>query len=83
MPRPFNVEAERTTLRLRPQTREQIRALMLDLDMDAQDVIAVAIRELWGREVGPASERDVLSELDELKAAVARLSAGSAPAEEN
>lgn len=74
MPRRFSLETERSTFRLAPKTREQIRALMLDLDMDAVDVMERAVWELWQRELGEAP-RDVLAELDEIKAAVARLEA--------
>ena len=74
MAKPFNTTvAGRVNIDLPALTKQQIKALMSDLDMDARDVVIRAVAELWGREIGPASERDVLAELDELKAAMARL----------
>jgi len=63
----FTVEAASSRFNLPKQTREQIRALILDLDMDATDVIVRAVAELWQREIGEP-ERDVLAELDDLRA---------------
>ena len=63
----FSLEAERSTFRLPRITREQVRALMRDLDMDAVKVVERAVWELWQREIGDAP-RDVLAELDEVKA---------------
>ena len=59
--------------RLPAQTIDQIKALQLDLDQSATDVVIIAIRELWDREIGPASERDVYAELDELVRRVSAL----------
>lgn len=66
MAKAFSVESERSTFALPKQTREQIKALILDLDLDARDVIILAVAQLWQREIGEP-ERDVLAELDELK----------------
>lgn len=72
MPRPFNPNAERNQFALPERTREQIAALILDFDMDARDVVILAVAQLWQRELGEP-ERDVCAELDELRAEVARL----------
>jgi len=74
MAKPFSVETEVARFRLPPLTRQQIKALIFDLDMDARDVVIRAVAELWQREIGEP-ERDVFAELDELRAAVAALSA--------
>lgn len=66
MARPFSVDAARNSFELPPLTRQQIQALILDLDLDAREVVIVAIQQLWQREIGEP-ERDVLAELDELK----------------
>lgn len=66
MPRAFNVEASRSTFELPKRTREEIVALILDLDMDAREVVIRAVQELWQREIGEAP-RDVLAELDAIK----------------
>ena len=71
MARSFSVETEESRFRLPLHTREQIKALMTDLDQDARSVIIIAIAELHGREV--ESERNLSAELDELKAALAAL----------
>ena len=73
MAKPFSVETEESRFRLPLLTRQQIKALMTDLDQDARSVIIIAIAELYGREV--ESERDVYAELDELKAAIAAIEA--------
>lgn len=67
MARPFNPDAARSTFELPPLTRQQIQALILDLDLDARNVIIRAVQELWQREVGEP-ERDLATEIDELKA---------------
>lgn len=66
MPRAFNVEAARSTFELPPLTRQQIKGLILDLDMDAREVIIRAVAELWQRELGEA-DRDLVAEIDELR----------------
>lgn len=66
MAKPFSVETEESRFRLPLRTREQIAALMSDLDQDARSVVIIAIDELWRREIG--DERDVFAELDEIKA---------------
>lgn len=68
MPRAFDPEREGATLRLPLATRRQIAALMMDLDQDATSVVVIAVRALYDREIGPAADRDVLAELDELRA---------------
>lgn len=67
MARHFSVESASSRFNLTKQTREQIRALILDLDMDATEVVELAIAQLWQREIGEP-ERDVLAEIDEIKA---------------
>ena len=67
MSRPFNVDAARNSFELPPLTRQQIRALILDLDMDAREVVILAIAELWQREIGE-EPRDLAAEVDEIKA---------------
>ena len=52
-----------------PATREQLAALMLDLDMDARDVLSMSVAQLYQRELG-TPERDVLAELDAIKARI-------------
>lgn len=66
MPKPFNVEAERNHFALPLQTRQQIQALMLDLDTDARNVVIMAVAQLWQREIGEP-DRDIFAELDEVK----------------
>lgn len=72
MARPFNVEAARSSFELPPLTRQQIAALILDLDCDARSVIIRAVAELWQREIGEAP-RDLAAELDELKGRLSAL----------
>lgn len=67
MARVFNVETARCSFDLPPLTRQQIHALILDLDMDARQIIIQAVAELWQREIGDPP-RDLAMELDELKA---------------
>lgn len=76
MPAQFSVDAVRSTFELRTETKEQIKALMLDLDMDAKSVIEMAVATLHARELGETS-RDWLEELDELKQRVAALEAAA------
>lgn len=64
MAKPFSVETEESRFRLPLETRQQIKALMLDLDQDARSVIIIAIAELFGREI--ENERDVFAELDRI-----------------
>jgi hypothetical protein len=66
MPKPFNPDAERNHFALPLQTRQQIQALILDLNLDARNVIIRAVAELWQREIGEP-ERDILAELDEIR----------------
>lgn len=66
MPNTFNVEAKRSTFQLPPLTRQQIKALVLDLDLDAREVIIRAVAEFWQHEIGEA-DRDLAAELDEVK----------------
>ena len=67
MPKPFNVESERNHFALPLLTRQQIKALILDLDMDAKSVIIMAVAQLWQREIG-TPDRDLAGELDDLRA---------------
>lgn len=66
MAKPFSVETEESRFRLPPHTRQQIAALMSDLDQDARSVVIIAIAQLWQHEIGDP-DRDVYAELDELK----------------
>lgn len=72
MAKPFSVETEESRFRLPLLTRQQIKALMNDLDQDARSVIIVAVQQLWQRDSGEP-DRDIYAELDELKAAIAAL----------
>jgi hypothetical protein len=72
MARAFDVNAARSTFNLPPLTRQQIQALMLDLDATALDVIVMAVAQLWQREIG-TPDRDLAAEIDELKQQVAAL----------
>jgi hypothetical protein len=65
--RTFKVEAVSSRFDLPRQTREQIRGLMLDLDIDAREVVIRAIAELWQREIGE-SDRDLAAEINDLRA---------------
>lgn len=67
MPKAFNVEAERNHFALPPLTRQQIQALILDLDCDARAVVIRAVAELWQREIGEPP-RDLAAEIDVIKA---------------
>lgn len=66
MAKPFSVETEESRFRLPLLTRQQIAALMSDLDQDARSVVIIAVAELYGREA--ENERDVFAELDAIKA---------------
>jgi len=68
----FSVEAASSRLNLSRTTREQIKALILDLDQDATAIVELAIAQLWQRELGEP-ERDLAAELDELKAEIKAL----------
>lgn len=72
MPRPFNPKAERNQFALPEHTRRQIDGLMSDLDMDARNVVILAVAQLWQREIGEP-ERDVVAEIDKLNARIAQL----------
>lgn len=63
----FSIEAASSRFNLPRHTREQIRGLMMDLDLDATQVIIRAIAELWQREIGEP-DRDLAAEVDELRA---------------
>lgn len=67
MARAFNVDAARNSFELPELTRKQIQALMLDLDLNAVDVVETAIAQLWQREIGD-EPRDLAAEIDELRA---------------
>lgn len=66
MPRSFNVDAARSSFELPPLTRQQIQGLILDLDLDAREVVIVAVAQLWQREIGEP-DRDLATEIDELR----------------
>ena len=70
MSRAFNVDAPRSSFELPALTRQQIQALMLDLDESARDVVIQAVALLWQREIG-GPDRDLAAEIDEIKAKVA------------
>lgn len=72
MPKPFNVAAERTHFALSPLTRQQIQALILDLDLNAREVIDLAVAQLWQREIGEPG-RDLAAEIDALARRLAAL----------
>lgn len=72
MPATFNVDAARSTFQLPLLTREQIAALMSDLNTDARSIIIMAVAQLWQREIGEP-DRDVLAELDELRSRISKL----------
>ena len=72
MARPFNAAAERNHFALPPLTRQQIAALILDLDLDARGVVILAVAQLWQREIGDPP-RDLAAEIDELRARLAAL----------
>lgn len=67
MAKPFSVETEESRFRLPLLTRQQIKALTLDLNMDARSIVIVSIAELWQRECG-TPDRDIYAELDAIKA---------------
>lgn len=66
MPRRFNPNSERNALKLPDSTKDEVSALILDLDLDFRSVVIRAIHELWQRESG-GMDRDVLQEIDELR----------------
>ena len=66
MAREFSTEARVSSFELPALTKQQVKALILDLDLDAREVIIRAVAELWQRELGEV-DRDVLAELDALK----------------
>ena len=61
------INAERNHFALPLLTRQQIKALIFDLDMDAREVVIRAVAELWQREIG-TPDRDLAAEIDELRA---------------
>ena len=67
MSRAFNADSARSTFELPTETRQQIKALILDLDMDARSVVITAIAQLWQREIGEP-DRDFGAEIDDLRA---------------
>jgi hypothetical protein len=67
MARAFNVGARVSSFELPALTKQQIQALILDLDLDARSVIIRAVAELWQREIGEP-DRDIYAELDAIKA---------------
>ena len=67
MARAFSIDARVSSFELPAPTKAQIKALILDLDLDAREVIIRAVAELHQREMGQP-ERDVFAELDAIKA---------------
>lgn len=80
MARAFNVNALRNSFELPALTRQEIQALMLDLDCHAIDVVILAIAQLWQREVG-AADRNLAGEVDALAERLAHLEAAKAAKE--
>lgn len=72
MARAFNVDARVSSFELPALTKQQIKALILDLDLDAREVIIRAVTELHQHELGQP-DRDVFAELDDLKRRIAAL----------
>lgn len=72
MARAFDVATKAPRFELPPITRQQIQALILDLNLDAREVIIRAVAELWQHEMGEP-DRDVWLEIEELKQQVAAL----------
>lgn len=72
MARAFSVETEEQRFRLPRATREQIAALMDDLDTSARDVVIQAVAQLHQRELGQP-DRDLAADVDNLFAAVAAI----------
>lgn len=50
---------------------EEMRGLILDLDIPLEEVVYRAVLELWQREIGEP-DRDLASEVDELRARLDR-----------
>lgn len=74
MARKFEVGAASSRFNLSPKTREYIQALILDLDMDATQVVELAIAQLWQREI-EGDDRDWIADLDRTMADVATIKA--------
>lgn len=68
----FSTTARVSSFVLPTETKAYIHALMVDLDQDATEIIAMAIGQLYAREIGD-SPRDIFAELDALKARLAAL----------
>lgn len=66
MPNKFSVDAARSTFQLPPLTRQQIKVLILGLDLDAREVVIRAVAELWQREIGEP-DQDLAGEIDEIR----------------
>lgn len=64
--KPFDVATKEQRFVLPDLTKQQIKALIADLNQDARSVIIIAVAELYGREI--ENERDVFAELDEIRA---------------
>lgn len=52
MARAFDVGARVSSFELPALTKRQIKALILDLDLDARSVVIRAVAELWQHEIG-------------------------------
>ena len=72
MPRQFSIEARVSSFELPALTKEQIVALILDLDLDAREVVIRAVAELWQREIGEP-DRDLAQEVDQIRERLAQL----------
>lgn len=73
MPRAFDTtKAGRVNLDLPLITKQQLAALMGDMDQDARTVVIIAVAELW-HEHFEDTPPPWQAELDELRAAIARL----------
>ncbi len=77
MAKEFSVDTEQSRFNLPRKTREQIKALILDLDMNATDVVIRAVAELYQREIGGNDELqpDIFEMIAQLTERVQRLEA--------
>lgn len=72
MAKPFSVETEESRFRLPLHTRQQIKALCVELTLDAREVVINAIAA-YAKEIFDVPERDVFAEIDEIKAQLGAL----------
>lgn len=64
-------EAVRVAIAIYAAALPHLSALILDLDMDAPDIVKMAVAQLAQREIGEG-DRDIYAELDELKERLAK-----------